>query len=183
MLIDEYLPDSQVSLKAYTIEIDAPIEPVYQVVRKLDLRNAYLLRVLFWLRSLPGRLTGRNPLGPTLADLELAGLTLVEEAPPHELLLGLVGKIWTPGGGLLKVSSADFRNYSNPDVAKVVVSFSLESLPGGRTRLTTKTRAFCPGAEGREKLLRYARFISVISGMTRKSALRGIRRQAHQIRH
>ena len=177
MLIDKYLPEYQF-LADYSTEIDAPIERVYPIVRKMDLRNAPLLRLIFWLRSIPGKLAGRSPLGPTLEVLERAGMRVLEEAPPAELLMGFVGKIWTPTGGIQKVSSADFRDFSDPDVAKVVWNFSLESLQGGGTRLTTETRVQCLGLQSQKKLRRYAFFIRPISGLTRKSALRAIKQQA-----
>jgi hypothetical protein len=177
MLIDKYLPDYQF-LAAYSIQIDAPIERVYPIVRKLDLRNAPLLRVIFWLRSIPGKLAGRNPLGPTLADLERAGMTALDEAPPQELVMGFVGKIWTPTGHIQEVKSAEFLDFSDPDFAKVVWNFSLEPLQGGRTSLTTETRAQSLCTQSRKKLRRYTFFIRPISGMTRKSALRAIKRQA-----
>ena len=177
MLIDEYLPDYQF-LAAYSIQIDAPIERVYPIVRKLDLGNAPLLRVIFWLRSIPGILTGHNPLGPTLEVLERAGMTVLEEAPPQELLMGFVGKIWTATGSIQKLSPADFRSFSDPDFARVVWNFSLQPSQSGGTLLTTETRVQSLSAQSRKKLARYAFFIRPISGMTRKSALRAIKRQA-----
>jgi hypothetical protein len=177
MLIDTYMPDHQF-MAAYSIEIDAAIEHVYPIVRKMDLRNAPLLRVIFWLRSIPGMITGHNPLGPTLEVLERAGMTVLEETPPQELLMGFVGKIWTATGGIQKLTPADFRDFSDPDVAKVVWNFSLEPMQDGRTRVTTETRVQCFSAQSRKKLARYAFFIRPVSGMTRKSALRAIKRQA-----
>lgn len=177
MLIDEYLPEYEF-LATYAIEVNAPIERVYPVVQRMDLRNAYLLRLLFWLRSIPGILAGRNPLGPTLADLERAGATVLEESPPQELVMGFVGKIWTMTGGIRKISSMEFRQFSEPGVAKVAWNFSLEPLHDGRTRLTTQTRVQCFDKESQEKLRRYAFFMRSISGMTRKSALRGLKSQA-----
>ena len=177
MLIDDYLPEYQFQA-SYATEIDAPVERVYPIVRKLDLRKAYLLRVLFWLRSIPGKLAGRNPLGPTLADLERAGLSVLEEAPSKELVTGFAGKIWTPAGGVRKINATDFRDFNDPELAKIVWSFSLEPLQGNRTRLTTHTRIQCDDPESLKKFRRYASYMRSISGMTRKSALRCIKREA-----
>ena len=69
MIIDEFLPVYDRSMHHH-IEIDAPLERVYTVVRKLDLTGAYLFRVLVWLRSVPALLQGRPPLGFTLDDFE-----------------------------------------------------------------------------------------------------------------
>jgi hypothetical protein len=180
MLIDEYLPQYQFEA-SYDTEINAPVERVYPVVRKLDLRGAYLLRLLFWLRSIPGKLAGKNPLGPTLADLERAGLSILDEAPPLEFVTGFAGKIWTPAGGIRKLSATEFRDFSDPELAKIVWSFSLEPLEGNRTHLTTHTRIQCDDPQSLKKFRRYAAYMSAISGMTRKSALRCIKRQAEAL--
>ena len=105
-------------------------------------------------------------------------MTALDESPPQELVMGFIGKIWTPTGHIQEVNAAEFRDFSDPDFAKVVWNFSLESLQGGCTRLSTETRAQSLGTQSRKKLLRYAFFIRPISGMTRKSALRAIKRQA-----
>ena len=92
--------------------------------------------------------------------------------------MGFVGKIWTATGGIQKLNPADFRSFSDPDLAKVVWNFSLQPSQSGGTHLTTETRVQCLGAQSRKKLARYAFYIRPISGMTRKSALRAIKRQA-----
>jgi hypothetical protein len=181
MLIDEYLPDYHYSLNPSTIEIGAPIERVYPVVRSMDLTGARLLRALFWIRSIPAKLMGQESLGPTLADLQRTGLTVLDEAPPQEFLMGFVGKIWTASGGLQKVSSTDYRGLSDPEIAKAVWSFSLEPLQSGRTLLTTQTRVQCLDIKNRKKLRRYLLFVRPLSGLTRKSALRAIKRQAEAL--
>jgi hypothetical protein len=181
MLIDEYLPDYHFSLHPHSIKIDASIERVYPIVQNLDLTSARLLRALFWVRSIPLKLKDQEVLGPTLADLQRAGLTVLDEAPPQEFLMGFVGKIWTASGGLQKVSSTDYRGLSDPEIAKAVWSFSLEPLPGGRTLLTTQTRVQCLDIKNRQKLRRYLLFVRPLSGLTRKSALRAIKRQAEAL--
>ncbi len=95
--------------------------------------------------------------------------------------MGFIGKIWTATGGLQKVSSTDYRGFSDPECAKAVWSFSLEPLPGGRTLLTTQTRVQYLDIKNRQKLRRYAFFIRPLSGLTRKSALRDIKRQVEAL--
>ena len=76
MLIDEFLPVYDFT-EYHRVDVDAPIETVYRVVRTLDLRDTYFVRTLFWLRSIPARLQGRQPLGLTLDDLQDMGLILL----------------------------------------------------------------------------------------------------------
>jgi hypothetical protein len=179
MLIDEFLPVHDFS-KRYQIGVAAPIDKVYAVVRRLDLTEAHLLRVLFWLRSVPARLQGKKPLGATLADLQELGLVVLGEAPPRELALGFVGKLWTASGEIVKVDPKDFRSFARPGFAKAVWNFTLAPASDGRTRLATETRVACLDDASRRKFRRYAFFVGPLSGATRCDALRACKRQAER---
>jgi hypothetical protein len=177
MLIDDFLPANDFSAR-YQISVATQIDTVYGVVRRLDLTGAHLLRVLFWLRSVPARLQGKKPLGPTLADLQDVGLIVLGEAPPHELALGFVGKLWTPSGGIVKVDPGDFRCFARPGFAKAVWNFTLAPASDGHTRLATETRVACLDEASRRKFRRYAFLVGPLSGATRWDALRALKREA-----
>jgi hypothetical protein len=179
MLIDDFLPVHDFS-KRYQICVAAPIDKVYGVVRRLDLTDAHLLRVLFWLRSVPARLQGKKGLGPTLADLRNLGLIVLAETPPRELALGFVGKLWTASGGLVKVEPKDFRSFARPGFARAVWNFTLAPASDGHTHLATETRVACLDDASRRKFRRYAFFIGPLSGATRWDALRAFKRQAEK---
>jgi hypothetical protein len=177
MLIDEFLPVYDLSMD-HGIEIDAPIEKVYTVVRKLDLTGANLFRVLVWLRSVPALLQGRPPLGSTLEDLERLGFIRLGEAPPHELVLGFVGKLWTASGDFQKLEAREFREFAMPGFAKVAWNFTLTRSDDGRTHLATESRVQCLDEASRRSFQRYWFFMRPVSSLTRQSALRAFKRQA-----
>ena len=136
MLIDDALPAGDVAAR-YTIEINAPIERAFDALQRVDLAQSALIRCLLALRGLssPFRKTAL-----TLADFREAGFILLGEDPPRELLLGLVGKFWTPTGCVQRLDAEGFRGFSQPGFAKAVWNFSLEPLGASRTRLATETR-------------------------------------------
>jgi hypothetical protein len=177
MLIDDFLPVYDRSMHHH-IEIDAPLEKIYTVVRKLDLTGAYLFRVLVWLRSVPALLQGRPPLGFTLDDLERLGFIRLGEAPPRELVLGFVGKLWTTSGDFQKLEAREFREFATPGFAKVALNFMLTRSDDGRTHLTTESRVQCLDEASSRKFQRYFFFIGPVSSQTRRSALRDFKRQA-----
>lgn len=182
VLIDEFLPVYDFTLHNH-IEIDAPIEEVYAVVRNLDLRDATLFRFLVWLRGAPARLRGQRILRSTLEDLLKHGFTLLGEEPPHELVLGMVGKLWTVSGHLQKLGPEEFRGFATPGFAKVAWNFSLTPLEGGRSRLATESRAQCLDEASRQKVRRYLSFSLRFSSVIRWSALRACKRQAEDGTH
>ena len=177
MLIDEFLPVYDVSVH-HRIEINAPLEKVYTVVRKLDLTGAHVLRVGFWLRSVPPLLQGRPPLGCTRNDLERIGLNRLGETSPRGLVLGFVGKLWTGSGDIQKLEAREFREFATPGFAKAAWNFTLTRSEDGRTHLAMETRAQCLDEASSRKFHRYFFFIKPLSGLTRRSALRACKRQA-----
>ncbi len=177
MLIDEFLPSHDYSAR-YGVSVAAPIDTVYRVVRRMDLTGAHLLRALFWVRSVPARLRGKKPLGPTLAALQEAGLVVLAEAPPHELTMGFVGTLWTPSGGIVKVAAEDFRSFARPGFAKAIWNVTLAPASDGHTRLETETRVACIDDASRRNFRRYVFVVGPLSGATRRAALRAWKREA-----
>ena len=177
MLIDDFLPVYERAMH-HRIQIDAPIEEVYTRVRRLDLSDAWLFRVLVWLRSVPARLQGRPTLGFTLEDLERLGLIRLGEAPPHEVLLGFVAKVWTATGDFQKLEAREFREFAMPGFAKVAWNFTLSRSEEGRTHLATESRVQCLDEASTRSFQRYWFFMGPVSSLTRQSALRAFKRQA-----
>jgi hypothetical protein len=180
MLIDEFLPTYNFVARQYSIEINAPIEEVYPVVRKLDLREAYFTRLILFVRSIPAILQGRPAIGTTMDDLGKMGFFLLGEDPPNELLIGFIGKLWTTTGELQIVDPARYRAFTTPGYLKGVWNFTLTPLSEGRTRLSTVSRAQSLCEESLRNTRRYWFFIRPVSGAVRLGMLRACKRQAER---
>lgn len=180
-LIDEALPAYDVA-ERHATDVAAPPERVWAAGRALDLRGSPLIRVLFALRSLPGlfsrRRAGGAGLGLDRAGLERSGFVVLGERENEELLLGLVGRFWTPTGGIVRVGAGEWRDWERPGYAKAAWNFTLAPLPDGRTRLVTETRVRCTDEASRRSFLRYWRVVGPFSGLIRREMLRGIRKSA-----
>ena len=184
MLIDELLPAYDVS-EYHQIGIHAPLERVYDAVCALDLSCSRVIRWLFLLRELPllrevpalwhssHRGDGRFDL--TLDGLLRSGFILLGEKPPQELLLGLVGRFWTPSGDIQRLGVSEFRTFNRPGYAKAAWNFSLSEQEDGTTRLATQTRVLCLDEASRRRLRLYWAFIRPFSGLIRREMLRSIK--------
>jgi hypothetical protein len=171
MLIDEFLPRFEV-VQRHALSVDAPVPRVFEAVRGFDLAGSRVSRMLFRARGLlrPG------PLG--LDQLLYRGFVVLGEEPPGELLLGLVGRPWTPLGGVVQRLDADgFRAFDRPGFAKVAWNFTVGAR-GSRSRVETETRIHCTDERSRRAFARYWRLIGPFSGLIRREALRSIRRGA-----
>ena len=185
MLLDEVCPIYDVASR-HAIHVAAAPDRVYRAVRTVDLGRPRLVRILMGIRSLPAWVAaawrGRRlpaPVGGTQRPVHAASFTVITEEPGVELVLGIVGRFWTLGGGVVNVGADEFRRPPAPGLAQGVWNLRVEP-EGTGARLSTETRVRCADADTRRRFLRYWRFIRLGSSLTRRSILQLIRRTAEQ---
>jgi hypothetical protein len=177
MLIDDFLNIYDVH-ERHRIIVHAPVEKVYAAVRRLDLSRAKLSMFLFRLRGLPA---GRSaPTCFTLDDFLKMRFILLGEKPNEELLLGLVGRFWTPSGELRRLDAEGYRNFNEPGFAKAVWNFSVSEQSHGSVLLETETRVYCLDNVSRRWFRLYWLFIGAFSGVIRREVLQAIKRNAEE---
>ncbi len=184
MLIDGLLPAYDM-VERHQIRIRAPVERVYDAVRAVDLSGSRIIRWLFLLRGLPALWRssprGEERLGLTLDGLLESGFILLGEKPRQELLLGLVGRFWTPSGDIQRLDASGFRTFDRPGYAKAAWNFSLSEQENGTTRLATETRVLCLDDVSRRRFRLYWAFVEPFSGLIRREMLRSIRSTAEEL--
>jgi hypothetical protein len=175
--LDEVLPRFDVS-KTHRLPVAAPAGRIFDVLERYDLRDSGFTRLLLALRGY-GRLARRpeRPVGlaPSLAA---AGFVPLGGRPGRELVFGLVGKFWTPRGGIRAVSSEEFLAFAEEGYAKVAWNVAVEAVDESSSLLSTETRVLCFGRGARWRFAVYWRTIEVFSGAIRMTMLRGIRARA-----
>ncbi len=172
-LLDAIVPTYDVSSR-HTIWVAADPARVYQVARGADLGRPWPVRLLMGLRAIPAWLASgdRRALGAV-------PFTPIAEAPGEEFVLGIMGRFWTPTGGLVAASADGFRHPPPAGLAQGV--WNLRVRPSGTgTELSTETRVRCGDAATRRQFGRYWRIIRPASGLIRGSLLRHIRSVAER---
>lgn len=172
MLIDEFLPEFDVS-ERHELAVRAPADAVYRALCELDLGRSRRIRWLFALRGLRRR-------GLTLSGLTRLGFVRLGERPGEELLLGIVGRFWTPSGHLRRLDPEGFRAFAEPSYAKAVWNFSVVGESGGGAWLATETRVACLGPASRRRFRVYWAVVAVFSRWIRREALRLVREDAER---
>lgn len=170
--IDRFLPRADVAA-AHSVAIAAPAGTVYRQARTLDLRRSWGVRQLFRLRGLP-------PSALTLEGLQRLRFTLLVDDPPREMVLGLVGRFWTPTGELRRTNAEDFQSFQERGFAKAAWNFSVTDHGTGQVTLSTETRVLCLDEASRRSFRRYWVVIGPFSGWIRKEALRLIKNEAER---
>lgn len=188
-LIDAFLPEYE-AVERHSVSVRAPADAVYRAIRTADLAGALPVRLLLALRALPAAVArGRRGIGRlrddvrepiTLARFERQGFAILAENPPRELLIGLVGAFWTPGGGIRPTDADHFRGPQEPGTARAAWNFVVEEVDGGVV-VSTETRVQPADAASARRFRRYWRFVRPFSGLTRRFMLRAIRREAERV--
>ena len=116
----------------------------------------------------------------TLRSMRRSRFEILGEILNREMVIGLIGKFWTPGGGLQKIDAESFKRFETAGFAKAVWNFSIVE-DGGDSRLATETRIKCTDAESKRRFGFYWMFIGPFSGLIRMEMLKLIKRKAEAI--
>jgi hypothetical protein len=113
-LLDDLVPKYDVSSR-HTIWVAASPAVVYETARHVDLGHPWLVRLLMGIRVLPAWLAAvlRGPRRarnkPGERPVGAAPFTVVAESPGEEFVLGIMGRFWTPTGGVVAARSSRRR--------------------------------------------------------------------------
>lgn len=179
--LDRILPEPAL-VEHHHVDVAAPAARVWHHARHLDLARIPWIRMLFALRTLPDRISGRNaPLHVRIDDLESSrdapGFQILSDDPPYEVTVGAIGKVWRPTIPFVHVEGAEaFANFAERGFVKVawairVVPRPPDTMPtdGCRVEVEVRVRATDPASWRLFK--RYFRVIGPASRLIRRSAL------------
>jgi len=172
MLIDEFLSDYDF-VETHDISIHASAANVYRASNEVDFSESCLIR---WLL----RIRGLSTSNVTLATLRKSRFEVLGETPGRELVMGLVGKFWTPSGGTKKVDAESFKQFNSAGYAKAVWNFAIQP-DGPDQRLSTETRIKCLDSGSRRRFGFYWMFVRPFSGLIRIEMLRLIKNRAENL--
>ncbi len=164
--------------ECHDILINSAPATILDAVERMETGDDIFTRGLIWLRQLPDRLFPQT--ATPAAAFGLKDFTRLERTE-RQLAYGLVGRFWRLDFGLEAIADGPaFQAFAQPGVAKLVMSFDAQPLPGGATRLVTRTQIFCPDDATRRRLRAYWIAIRPASGFIRRRMLAGVKKVAEQ---
>ena len=196
-LLDDLMPVYDV-VERHSIIVRAAPPVVFQAIRAADLGGGLLARLLLALRAVPAGVLAiaASPRGAVgewrarradrgrgvrLADFERAGFRVVAERAPEELLIGLLGKFWTPRGGICHDVAA--RSTFLP-VRPQAMRWPPGTSPSRRgptvAASSAPRRAFGVRRDARGRFRAYWLIVRPGSGLIRRAMLQAIRREAER---
>jgi len=182
-MLDLVLPTPRL-LELDHVELAAPAERVWQLVRHENLAKSPLIRALFAIRGIPDRLRGKVVASSIRIDdlassEERPGFQILAEEPGREVVVGAIGKVWEPEIPFVHVRDA--RAYAAFDVPGFIkVAWAVRVLPWGETgsRVEVEVRVDATDDESWPKFKRYFRFIGPGSHFIRRTLLASL---AHEL--
>jgi hypothetical protein len=91
------------------------------------------------------------------------------ERSPHCAVFGLIGRPWTPGGDLVRISSVgEWLSFRPVSHAKMAIAFHAVESETSLTNLTTETRIRIEGSASRRKFAVYWFFVRPFSNLLRR---------------
>jgi hypothetical protein len=172
MQIDQFLPQYD-AFARYETTVQASLKRSYAAARHLDMHDSAIIRMLYRLRGMPEK-------SLTLDGMIDLGFILLTDHPEGEIVLGLVGRFWTPSGHLEKVDPAGFAAFDQAGLAKAAFNIAFSPISESSCRVTTQTRVYCPDQTSRRRFRLYWLLISPFSGWIRKEWLRLIKARAEK---
>lgn len=116
--------------EVHSVMVQTEANHIFWAIKEVTPLEIPLLRTLFWIRSLPARLTGGGGPGlvgakPLLEQFINGGFVPLAEEPHRELVLGTIGQFWRLRGGVSPeiAGAQDFLMFDHPDYAKATLNF------------------------------------------------------------
>jgi hypothetical protein len=182
VLLDEVMPEYDVH---EVHELWVPAEPgtAYEAVQAVTAKEVRLFGPLMSLRAVPPRLQRKprsfDEQAPMLTRMLEAGFVDLGTEPGSEVVVGAVGRFWSPSGNLpvrTIRTREDFKGFAQPGYSKAAMNFSVEP-QGDGSLIRTETRIVGTDAEASKKFRRYWWLIGWASAAIRRSWLKAILRR------
>jgi hypothetical protein len=179
-ILDRYLPEFDVR-EYHEIEVAAPVDQAYAVLRNLDLNRSLLVRAIFAVREIPARLRGEKPAPlPAVPFIDQAlslGWQVLEEAPGRALIAGAVTRPWAASVKFQGLPAAELAAFQERGFTKIVWGIAARPAGPGQTTLCTETRVLATDPVSRRKFRLYWLVVGTGIKLIRRISLRMARKE------
>jgi len=185
LLDQELMPEYQFN-ERHQVLVQATPERVLEAARLTTPKEMPLVRLLFGIRSLPARFSGRRGLPsektePLYEQMLALGFVLLAEESTREVVAGAIGQMWKVRDGSVAAirDGCEFAAFEEPGYAKAALNFLVEPVDRW-TILTTETRVLTTDTASHRSFGRYWRAIYLGSAAIRRSWLGAAKRRAER---
>ncbi len=180
----EQLIDAPRLVEQDRVELAAPPEQVWQLLRHGDLARSSLIRALFALRTLPDRMRGKSSgcgsirIDDLVSTPERPGFRVLLESPGRELAVGAIGRAWELEIPFVHVSSPEeFLRFDTQGFVKVAWSVRVSARGQLCSEIELEVRVDATSEEAWRKFERYWALIGPASHFIRRTLLASLARE------
>lgn len=179
--LDPFMPTYDVA-ERHEIAVAAPAGITMAAARDMDIYRSPLVRVIFAIRTLPGRLRGVPPREPAslLSETLALGWRVLADQPGRTIVVGAVTQPWHANVTFRGLPPDAFVAFDEPGYAKI--AWTLEAVPLGpsTSRFRTETRVSTTDARSRRLFRRYWVVFSPGILLIRRASLRLVKAEAER---
>lgn len=188
MLLDEIMPTYHFNV-VHSAVIHAAPGRIFRAIKETRAADIPLFNTLFWMRELPGRLTGRGKRYFTKDEnlfeqgVNSLGFIMLAEETEREIVFGAIAQWWRLWGAKFYqiADRKEFLDFDRPGYARAVGNFYADPDNGtGRTKVRHETRIYAPDPSARKKFAVYWWIIYPGAALIRRMWLKSIKRRAEK---
>jgi hypothetical protein len=174
--LDRLVPNPRL-VEVDRVDLAAPPERVWSLLRHGDLGRSPLVRALFAVRTLPDRLEGKAvDIAVRIDDLrsspEKPGFQILAEDTPREFAVGAIGKVWHLEIPFVHVGNVDeFAAFSTPGFVKVAWALRIEPRGDSQCEVVFEVRVDATDDDSWRKFERYFTLIGPASHFIRRTVM------------
>jgi hypothetical protein len=175
-IIQKYLPNPR-HTEINRIFVKAKPAVAYEAARHFDASEISWIRLLFDIRTIPEKLSGKNNpdedrrIGVDQIEKSGTGFKILHETPGKEVLVGSVGQFWHLNIPFADVKPDEFINFNQPGWGKLAWAIVVEPFLGGST-ISLELRTTATDEHSWKKLKNYYRIIGLGSRPIRSSLMK-----------
>lgn len=175
--LDRLIPEPRLRELTH-VDVASTPDRAWRAVRHGNLARSPIIRGLFAIRELPGRLQGQPASDHALRIDQLVssedepGFQVLVDDPPHEVAVGAIGKVWRPTIPFVHTSDADaYAGFVEPNFVKV--AWAIRVMPRGElgSRIEVEVRVAATDECAWRRFRRYFALVGPGSRFIRRSAL------------
>jgi hypothetical protein len=173
--IQKYLPEPRHN-EIRRIFVSAKPGEAWEVARHFDASAIKWVRLLFDIRTLPEKLTGKQHdqkdrrIGIDQITEDETGFMILHEIAGKEVVIGSVGQFWHLNIPFATVHPNDFKDFSEPGWGKLAWAITVEPYLGGST-ISFELRTTATDENSWKKLRNYYQIIGIGSKAIRRSLM------------
>jgi hypothetical protein len=182
-LLDQLMPEYEIR-EHHAVSVSASADITLAAAREFSFHDSLIIRTIFALRELPGRVLGASPAPlvrrPVFAEVMALGWRQLAEISGRQVIMGAVTQPWRQEVHFHGLPAKEFITFREPGYAKIAWTIEVEPAGPSSSVFSTETRVVTTDPVSRERFRRYWALLSPGILIIRYETLRLVRAGAER---